>query len=129
MARIPNWSELGLQEGEANLYFENAFIGKSNINLLTFTDTLSLGFGANQGISIKREKIKDFTESVSMGTKQQQTITWRIVLKNNKNEAVKVDVFDQIPLTKQDDTSIKVLELSGAKLNETTGELHWPGIS
>jgi len=126
MARIPSWVDFGLQTADANLYFENAFIGQTQINTNSLNDTLSVSFGPDQGISIKREKIKDYTENVSFGSKQQQTLSWRIVIKNNKNEDVKVDVYDQVPLTKQDDSSIKALELSGGELKETTGEVHWP---
>jgi len=123
---IPNWYELDLQSGDANLYFGNNFIGKTRINATSMTDTLTVSFGPDQGISIKREKIKDFTENVSLSSKQQQTVSWRIVVKNNKNEAVKVDVFDQLPLTNQDDIAVKALELSGGELNKTTGEVKWP---
>jgi uncharacterized protein (TIGR02231 family) len=125
MGRIPNWAELDLQSGDANLYFENAFIGKTFINTKSLNDTLNISFGADQGISIKREKIKDFTEKAGLGSKQLQTMTWRIILKNNKNESVNVQVLDQVPLSDNDETSIKPIELSGGSLNEKTGEVRW----
>ncbi|MDR1679136.1 MAG: DUF4139 domain-containing protein [Prevotellaceae bacterium] len=125
-ALITDWSELELQQGEANLYFENAFIGKTSISPNSFTDTLSISFGVDQGISVKREKVKDFTETVGFGGKQQQqTVSWRISLKNNKKEAVEIEVFDQIPLTRQSDITVKATELDGGKLNETTGAVQW----
>ena len=39
-ANITDWAKLSLQSGEATLYFENSFVGKSNLNVNQLTDTL-----------------------------------------------------------------------------------------
>ena len=44
-ANINDWAKLSLQSGEATLYFENSFVGKSNINVSQLTDTLALSLG------------------------------------------------------------------------------------
>ena len=40
-ANINDWAKLSLQSGEATLYFENSFVGKSNVNVSQLTDTLT----------------------------------------------------------------------------------------
>ena len=40
-ANITDWAKLSLQSGEATLYFENSFVGKSYLNVNQLTDTLS----------------------------------------------------------------------------------------
>ena len=37
-----DWAKLNLQSGEATLYFENSFVGKSNVNVRQLTDTLHI---------------------------------------------------------------------------------------
>ncbi|MBK7710115.1 MAG: hypothetical protein IPJ37_03490 [Bacteroidales bacterium] len=41
-ANITDWAKLSLQSGEATLYFENSFVGKSNVNVAELNDTLAL---------------------------------------------------------------------------------------
>ncbi|MDR1679137.1 MAG: DUF4139 domain-containing protein [Prevotellaceae bacterium] len=125
IGRITNWFDLGIQNGDLNLYFENAFIGTSYINTEQFNDTLDVSFGVDQGIMVKREKIKEFTSSKTLGSKKTDNIGWKITLKNNKNEAVKVKVLDQIPISKNDDFEVTVVNLSGGAHNKTTGEVEW----
>jgi len=125
MGRITNWYDMGIQNGDLNLYFQNAFIGTSYINTEQFSDTLDVSFGQDQGISVKREKIKEFTSSKLMGDSKKDNIAWRIVLKNNKNETVKVKVLDQIPISKNEDFKVDVVTLSKGVKNETNGEVEW----
>ena len=60
-ANITDWAKLSLQSGEATLYFENSFVGKSYLNVTQLTDTLTLSLGTDNSILVKREKRKDFT--------------------------------------------------------------------
>jgi len=125
IGRITNWFDMGIQNGDLNLYFENAFIGTSTINTEQFSDTLDVSFGVDQGISVKRDKIKEFTSTKFLGDSKKESIAWRIVLKNNKNEAVKVKVLDQVPITKNEDFKVDVVTLTGGVKNETSGEVEW----
>ena len=40
-ANITDWAKLSLQTGEATLYFENSFVGKSTLNVKQLKDTLT----------------------------------------------------------------------------------------
>jgi uncharacterized protein (TIGR02231 family) len=125
IGRIANWYDMGILSGDLNLYFENAFVGTSYINTEQFSDTLDISFGVDQGISVKREKIKEFTSSKIFGSNKKESVAWRITIKNNKNDKVKVKVFDQVPLSKNADFEVKIENLSGAKLNDSNGEIEW----
>lgn len=70
VAQVRDWQKYDLLEGEANLYFENTFVGKSMLNLLSASDTLNLSLGRDLGIVVKREKRKEFTsENLSVQIK------------------------------------------------------------
>ena len=62
-ANITDWAKLSLQSGEATLYFENTFVGKSYLNVNQLTDTLTFSLGTDNSILVKREKRKDFTST------------------------------------------------------------------
>ena len=57
-ARITDWQKLNLVSGEANLFFENTFVGKSIIDAQQTSDTLQMSLGVDRGVVVKREMQK-----------------------------------------------------------------------
>jgi TonB-dependent SusC/RagA subfamily outer membrane receptor len=125
IAKIADWYKADLMSGSVNLYMENSFIGKSELNTMEFSDTLSLSFGIDNNISIKREKLADFTSTQFVGGNKKEQRAFKIVVRNNKNYNVKTNVYDQIPLSTLDDIDVDVIEISDAKYNKDTGKLQW----
>lgn len=62
MARITNWNQYSLLEGEANLYFEKGFVGRTILNANALNDTLEVSLGRDRSIVIEREKIDEFSK-------------------------------------------------------------------
>ncbi len=124
-ANINDWAKLSLQSGEATLYFENSFVGKSNINVSQVTDTLALSLGSDNSLIIKREKRLDFTSRKTIGPNKTETYSFLISVRNNKSVPVKITLSDQIPLSSNNGISVDPAELSGGKLNAQTGEVRW----
>ena len=58
-AKITNWQELNLLPGEANLFFEGTFLGKSLLDVAKAGDTLSLSLGKDKGVVVKRTLMKE----------------------------------------------------------------------
>ena len=58
---IADWAKQSLLSGEATLYFENTYVGKSFLDVNQLSDTLSVSLGTDNGILIRREKRKDYT--------------------------------------------------------------------
>ncbi len=125
IGKITDWFELGLQTGDVNLYFENAFVGTAELNTQQFKDTLDVSFGVDQGIVIKREKINDFSSTSFIGNSKRVALGFKTTIKNNKDERVTVKVYDQLPISTNNEIEIKQIELSGGKLNAETGEIVW----
>ena len=48
-----------------------------------------------------------------------------LVVKNNKNEAVDMQLKDQIPISKQKGVTVKSIDLDHAELDDNTGMLTW----
>ncbi len=122
---IADWAKQSLISGEATLYFENTFVGKSYINVNQLTDTLPVSLGTDNSIIVKREKRQDFTSKRVLGANKTETFSFLITVRNNKAVPVKITVSDQIPLSSNSEIDVEAIDLSGGKLNAQTGEIKW----
>jgi uncharacterized protein (TIGR02231 family) len=124
-ANITDWAELNLQSGEATLYFENSFVGKSLVNVSQLTDTFTLSLGTDNSIIVKREKRVDFTSRKTIGSNKTETYSFLLTIRNNKTVPVKIRLNDQIPVSSNNGITVDPSEISGGKLNSQTGEIRW----
>jgi len=124
-AAITGINELNLLSGEANIFFEGAFLGKSLIDVQNSSDTLNVGLGVDKNIVVLREKQKKFNEKQFIGSNQKASRAYTITVKNRRNQSIDLVVEDQLPVATTDDVSVEKEELSGAKLDEPSGKLIW----
>ncbi|HPT22321.1 MAG TPA: DUF4139 domain-containing protein [Bacteroidales bacterium] len=124
-ANISDWAKLSLQSGEATLYFENSFVGKSTINVNQMTDTFTLSLGTDNSILVKREKRKDFTSKKVVGANKTETFSFLLTVRNNKPNPVKITLNDQLPVSSNSGITVEPVELSNGNLNNQTGEIKW----
>ncbi len=125
MAYITNWDQYNLLEGEANLYFEDTYVGRSILNAKALTDTLSISMGRDKSIVIGRTKVDDFTRIQTIGSNQMESRGYQILVRNKKNQPIHLNLTDQIPVAAISAISVDVKDLSGAKLEESTGLIKW----
>ena len=124
-ANITDWAKLSLQTGEATLYFENSFVGKSTLNVNQLKDTLTISLGTDNSILVKREKRKDFASRKVIGANRTDTFSFLLTIRNNKSNPVKINLNDQIPVSSNSDINVDPIELSGGKIDRQTGEIKW----
>ena len=125
LANIVGWEKLDLVPGPTNVYFADTYVGQSYVNTRNVGDTLRLSFGRDNRILIKRKQLEEFSDKKVVGNNRKDTYVYEIVCKNNRDIAVSIDLFDQIPISQDSDISISVDETSFADFNETTGKLVW----
>jgi uncharacterized protein (TIGR02231 family) len=125
MARATGWEEFNLLPGEANIFFEGTFVGKSFIDPNNIKDTLAVSLGRDKRIVVKREKLKDLTSKNFMGSSRKENYTWEISIRNTKADAVKIIVEDQVPVSQNTQIEVTTVDLGGAKYNKDTGKLTW----
>ncbi|MBS1232183.1 MAG: muiA, partial [Bacteroidetes bacterium] len=122
---ITDWAKQNLIGGEATLYFENTFVGKSYLNVNQLKDTLTVSLGTDNSILVKREKRQDFTSKRVLGPNKTETYSFLITVRNNKGNPVKITVNDQIPISSNSGIEVDAVELSRGKHNSQTGEIRW----
>lgn len=122
-ARITDWNKFNFLSGEANLYYEGTYVGKSKIDTRGTNDTLSLPLGVDKNILVKRTLEKGFADK--SGSNAKETRNWLIEVKNRKNQKVNLLVEDQVPVSQNALVTVDVQNASGAKPDEATGKLSW----
>jgi uncharacterized protein (TIGR02231 family) len=125
MADITGWESLALLPGNAQLYYQNNFVGESYLDPINFKDTLSLSLGADPKVFIEREQIKDFTTNRLIGSNRKQEYAYRIKIRNTKKEAVMLKVEEQIPVTTNNQIEVELIDAGGAVHEVETGKLTW----
>ncbi len=125
IGKIADWYEAEFMDGKANIYLENSYVGETSINALQYTDTMEISFGVDNNISIKRDKVKEFSESKLMGAFKKQTVGYKITLRNNKPYAITTRVTEQIPVSTTREITIDPVEISGGNLEAVTGKVFW----
>jgi hypothetical protein len=125
IARIIKWDQYNLLEGEANLYFEDAYVGRSILNAKSLEDTLDISLGRDKNIVIGREKKEEFSKRRSIGGHLVETRAFEILVRNKKSQPVKITIFDQIPVSIVSDITVSAEELSGARHEEQSGKITW----
>ena len=124
-AKLINWQELNLIPGETNLFFEGTFLGKSYLDLLTDSDTLSLSLGVDKGIAVKRTLLKEFSNKKFLGGNRTDTKQFEMTVRNNKNVPVNIIVEDHFPISTLKEIEVDDLKHDGGKLNDETKIVTW----
>lgn len=125
MAQISDWEDYNLLDGEVNLYFENTYVGRSLLDISQISDTLEISLGPDKNITVKRELQKEYTSKQFLGNNKIESRNWKLTVKNNKSQDVKLILYDQVPVSNNEAITVNVTEISGGSLNSETGEVIW----
>jgi hypothetical protein len=125
LAHITDWEQYNLLEGEANLFFENTFVGKTILDVRYSKDTLDVSLGRDRSIIVQREKGKDFTKNKFLGSKTELTRDWKITVRNNKSKPISIILLDQIPVSTSSEIEVSPENISAGEFDKQTGEVRW----
>ncbi|MBL7785664.1 MAG: mucoidy inhibitor MuiA family protein [Chitinophagales bacterium] len=124
-AEIQEWESLNLLNGEANLFFEGTFVGKSQLNPRQTDDTLFLSLGRDKSIVVTRTKQKDYNKQTFLGSNRTETRAFDLHVRNTKKQNIDLTIEDQYPISTDKDMDIDVETDREAERNETTGLVKW----
>lgn len=125
LAYIGGWEQYKLLSGEANIFYENSFVGKTILDTRTLKDTLQVSLGRDKGIRVTREKEIEKSSSRFLSSKSEETRSWNTTIRNGKSLPIEITLYDQIPVSTNDEISVRTENLSGGEHNAHTGEVKW----
>lgn len=125
MANILNWQELDLISGPSSIYLDGVFIGNSEIDTRSVSDTISLSFGRDSKVIVLRKLKREMSSRKVIGSSKRETFLYETTVRNNHSYPITVTVYDQLPLSKNDQISVSQEVISGGSVNALTGEVKW----
>jgi uncharacterized protein (TIGR02231 family) len=124
-ARTTGWEDLALLPGEANVFFEGTFVGKSFLDLDQPRDTLDISLGRDKGVVVERVRRKTTDQKAIVGSKRTVTIGWDLTVRNTKSTSIDLEIRDQFPLSPQSEIEVKLEDRGGATVDTQKGLLTW----
>ena len=125
IANIVGWQDLDLIPGPTNVYFGGVYVGVSQVDTRNVSDTLSLSFGRDNKVVVMRKLKQELSSKTVVGSSKRETYLYEIAVRNNRNVPIKIVVYDQIPISKNESVSVVTEQTSNAKKDVETGELKW----
>jgi len=124
-ATIHDWQNMNFSYGEASLYFEGTYIGKTLLNPNDATDSLNISFGPDIAVAVSRQKAKEYSETKWFGTKKSETVGYSFEVRNHKGTAIDLMIQDNLPVSTNESITVDILNTGEATYQEETGILTW----
>jgi len=125
LAKITDYGQYNLLAGNANIFFEDTYVGTTQINPQIAADTMLLSLGRDEKIVVRRTRIACKTAKNPLNGTQKETHTWETVIRNNKGIPIDIEILDQVPLTRRQEIVVELLESSSAEYTKEYGKLLW----
>ncbi|MBS0663506.1 MAG: mucoidy inhibitor MuiA family protein [Verrucomicrobia bacterium] len=125
--KVVNTSEYPLLAGTMNVFLDGTFVATSNLRTVMSGEKFDLALGADEGISVKHKRLNKFTEDTGL-TNSGKRITYEYLLtiQNNKRTAERVNVADQLPVSRNEKIVVKQILPDPSDVKPTPeGYLKW----
>ncbi|MAU27000.1 MAG: energy transducer TonB [Muricauda sp.] len=124
-ARFKDWEKHQLLPGEANIYFEGAYAGKTVLDPYTTKKEMVLSLGLEPNITVTRKQQRNFKSKSFTGSNRILNRTYDLEVKNNKNVAVNLKLIDRIPLSQNKEIKVEDIVTNSAEYDKKKGLLSW----
>lgn len=122
-------SDAPVPAGPVTLYRDNQSVGQAGLPQLSNGTPLSLGFGVDDGVTVK--VINELEHTAQEGVWKSENIQRRqnrFEITNRHRGAIQVRVFDRMPVSQQDDLIVKPLEITEPverQVDDKKGVMAW----
>ena len=109
-ASVKSNVDFPLLAGQANVFFDKNFVSTSYLPNVLTDETFDLFFGINEGIKIKRQLLKKYTDEAGlMSEKRRVEYEYEITAQNYTKTSQKLIVLDQIPVSQNEKIEVKLI--------------------
>jgi hypothetical protein len=106
-AKVSGWQGLPLAD-RAGVYRQGMYVGETELDTKAYNDSLAVALGHDDLLVVGRAKLEDKSSDVALSDKRRVRLTYELNVRNRHPE-----------------TSVKLIEASGAQLEARTGMLTW----
>ncbi|WP_172826760.1 DUF4139 domain-containing protein [Flammeovirga sp. SJP92] len=125
IAKIPSWDQYNLLSGEANLFLEGGYVGTTLVEANTLSDTLDISLGRDKSIVVNRNKVNELAKKKSIGSTKTDSREFELEIRNKKSSSIKIEFYDQVPVSVNSQIIVETEKKSGGNLNESNGFIQW----
>ena len=101
------------------------YIGRTSLNPQITSDSLIVSMGLDDRISIQRNVLKDLTSQKVIGDNKKELKGYELILRNNKNQAVELEILDQVPIPRNKEIEVEIVEIDNAQYTPDYGKVLW----
>jgi uncharacterized protein (TIGR02231 family) len=134
VARVGGWERLNLVDGKASVNYGNTYVGETFISTREGLDSLDISMGRDKQVQIRRVKKEEMSKKQMIGNQRRDSYSFELTVRNPFSVNIRVDVYDQIPVSLDSEVNVEGLMYDGASLDAQTGIVLWelnlaPGAS
>ncbi|MGQ3087066.1 mucoidy inhibitor MuiA family protein [Flavobacterium sp.] len=124
-AKVKDWEKFDLMPGEANIYFEGSFAGKTFLDPLQTTEELVISLGVDPNVIVERKQVDNLKAKSFLGGTRIITKNYEITVRNNKATDIDLVLMDRIPVSQNKEIKVEEVKTGGAEYDEKKGLLTW----
>ncbi len=129
-AKTTNTSNFPLLTGKLNSFMDNKFISTSQLATTMPNGELKLDLGADEAIAVNFKQLRRYTEKTGFTSSSEKvTYEYLITVKNNKATPEHINVLDHIPVSQDEQISVKLLSPNANKdkqfNQDKEGQINW----
>jgi uncharacterized protein (TIGR02231 family) len=125
-ATVTNTSEVMLLPGPANVFHEDEFVGRSEIETVAPGEELELQLGIDDRVRIERELRRRTTSKAMLGGTRTVDVAYEITVENHRGALARVAVQDHFPVSRDGDVKVRLREcVPKAEEQDELGQLTW----
>jgi Domain of unknown function (DUF4139)/N-terminal domain of unknown function (DUF4140) len=124
-AKLINWQSFDLMPGEANLFFEGTYLGKSFVDPSLSEDTMLISLGKDEGVMVKRLMVKEYSTKRFLGSNKTESRVFEWQVRNNKQQEISIVVEDLFPISTMKEMEVDLQDAGGGVVNDATKVITW----
>ena len=125
MVRCSDWADKQLMPGKANVVSSNSYLGWYQLRLPAVGDTLDVNLGNDLHVLCSRQLSSESSSIKRFAGKKQVVQTWELSIENTHSDAIKVNLSDKLPRSKQHNSEIEIIAttLDGGVVDSASNEI------
>ncbi len=119
-AEVTNNTEFPLLPGETNVFLDNNFVARSSLNLVAPTEKFWTYLGVDESMKVEYKFLKKYQKQEGMISKKNKIFyEYKLIVNNNKKTTEEVVLWDQIPISQNENIIVELLKPKYEKDTDT----------
>ncbi|NAS30624.1 mucoidy inhibitor MuiA family protein [Flavobacteriaceae bacterium R38] len=124
-AKLAAWEQFNLLPGEANIYFDGSYAGKTFIDPFQTKKELTISLGIEPNIVVERKQVNDLKSTQFIGNNRIVNKAYELNIKNNQAKNIPLLVMDRIPISQNKEIKIDDIIYNDADYDDKKRLLTW----